>query len=218
MLLPSKYLEEAVNQLSILPGVGKRTALRLAIFLMNKSSADVENFVKAISNLKNKINYCKKCFNVSDKELCNICSNPKRDTSIICIVQDLRDLIAIEKTQQYNGLYHVLGGIISPIDGVGPDELNISQLLDRIAKENVKEIIFALSATIEGDTTAYYIYKLLNKNQLKITTLAKGVALGNELELIDEFTLASSIVNRIPFREENENSNIISKEKKLLQQ
>lgn len=196
----STLLDKAVNQFASLPGVGRKTALKFVLYLLKKKTEEVDDFVQSISNLKKNIHECKICHNISDHDICDICSDPKRDTSTICVVENIKDILSIEATSQYNGLYHVLGGIISPMDGIGPADLHITSLVERVEKEPVREIIFALSATIEGDTTGYYIYKKLrNKEQLIISTIAKGISIGNDLEYTDELTLGRSIVNRVKF-------------------
>lgn len=198
MIFSSSLLENAVNEFARLPGIGKKTALRLVLHLIKKDVAEVKNFSDAISNMREKINFCTRCHNIADKELCNICLNNSRKTEMICVVENIRDVIAIESTQQYNGLYHVLGGVISPLDGIGPGQLQIDSLIERIQNENSEEIIFALSPNIQGDTTIYYISKKLKSKTVKITTIARGIAFGGELEYADEMTLARSISNRIP--------------------
>jgi len=194
--LPSKHLEEAVEQLSSLPGIGKKTALRLILNILNRTEEEVEKFSYSFLNMKQNVQNCKICKNVTDFEICSICSNPKRDSSIICIIEDIRDILAIEATQSYNGLYHVLGGIISPMDGIGPKDLNIDSLLSRIDKTQPEEIIFALSATMEGDTTNFYLFKKINQLDIKITTLSRGVSIGAELQYADELTLGRSLLQR----------------------
>lgn len=196
----SKLLDKAVDQFASLPGIGRKTALKFVLYLLKKDTADVEEFVQSIRKLKTDIRECRICHNISDGELCDICSDSKRDTATICIVENIKDILSIEATSQYNGLYHVLGGIISPMDGIGPADLNIPSLLERVENHPVREIIFALSATIEGDTTGYYIFKKLkNKENLIISTIAKGISIGNDLEYTDELTLGRSIVNRVKF-------------------
>ena len=198
----SQLLENAVNEISKLPGIGKRTALRLALHLSKANEENVEALLSAIAKMKNEIHYCRICHNLSDHEVCNICNNPKRDPAIICVVQDIRDVIAIENTQQYKGVYHVLGGVISPVDGIGVGDLHIASLLQRVREgipEPIEEVILALPTTMEGDTTSYYINKQLEGLPVKLTTLARGVAVGDNLEYADEVTLGRSIVNRIPF-------------------
>lgn len=195
----SKLLEQAIEELSRLPGIGRRTALRLALHLLREEKSNTENLGNALIKMRNEINYCKVCYNLSDTEICNICNNPKRDSSIICVVEDIRDVLAIEKTSQYRGLYHVLGGIISPMEGIGPKDLTIDQLIKRTKEQNPTEIIFALAATIEGDTTNFYIYKKLLEFDVRITTIARGVSVGDELEYADEVTLGRSILTRTPY-------------------
>jgi recombination protein RecR len=198
MIFSSSLLENAVNEFARLPGIGKKTALRLVLHLIKKDVAEVNNFSNAISALREKIRFCSRCHNIADKELCNICLNHSRKNELICVVENIRDVIAIESTQQYNGLYHVLGGVISPLDGVGPDQLQIDSLVERVQKEKTEEIIFALSPNIQGDTTIYYVSKRLTGHDVKITTIARGIAFGGELEYADEMTLARSISNRMP--------------------
>lgn len=199
MKIPSKHIENAVEQLSSLPGIGKRTALRLVLQLMNRSSEEIRQFSDAFIDMKENVKKCIQCGNVSDTEICTICSDTKRDKSIICVVEDIRDVLAIESTEAFKGVYHVLGGIISPMDGIGPSDLNINDLIERIPNENVKEVIFALSATMEGDTTNYYIYKKLNQFDITITTLSRGVSVGSELQYADELSLGRSLLHRQPF-------------------
>lgn len=198
MHLSSNLLEAAVKEFSRLPGIGKKTALRLVLHLLKQEEAEVSQFSETIDRMRKEIKFCKTCFNISDLDQCPICSNPGRKKEVICIVENIRDVIAIESTEQYNGVYHVLGGVISPLDGIGPDQLTISALADRIPNENTKEIVFALSPTIQGDTTIYYIRKKLNNPELRFTTIARGIAFGGELEFADEMTLAKSIRNRLP--------------------
>jgi len=198
MIFSSSLLENAVNEFAKLPGIGKKTALRLVLHLIKQDAGEVSQFSEIISRMRNEIKFCSRCYNISDKQLCNICSNSMRKQEIICVVENIRDVIAIESTQQFNGIYHVLGGVISPLDGIGPDQLTIDALVDRIAKEDIEEIIFALSPTIQGDTTIYYISKKVKDNPVKITSIARGIAFGGELEYADEMTLAKSISNRIP--------------------
>ena len=199
MNFSSKLLENAVNEMSRLPGIGKRTALRLVLFLLNQPNSQTVQLSKSLIDLVEGIILCKNCHNISDLELCEICSNIKRNKSIVCVVEDIRDVMAIESTGQFNGVYHVLGGKISPIEGIGPNQLNISSLIEKIKSENISELIFALSATMEGDTTNFYIFKQIQDLDLKITTIARGVSVGNELEYTDEVTLGRSIIKRIPF-------------------
>ena len=195
----SKLLENAVFEISQLPGIGKRTALRLALHLLKHPPMQVEELAQALVLLRNNVNYCKKCHNISDEEICEICANYHRDPSVVCVVEDIRDVMAIENTGQYTGLYHVLGGKISPIDGVGPNNLNINSLVHRIKDENIKEIIFALSNTMEGDTTNFYIFKQLEGLDITTSTIARGISVGDELEYADEITLGRSILHRVPF-------------------
>ena len=198
MIFSSSLLENAVNQFAKLPGIGKKTALRLVLHLIKQDASEVANFSEALSLMKEEIKFCSRCHNISDADLCNICSNKSRKQEILCVVENIRDVIAIESTQQFNGVYHVLGGIISPLDGIGPDQLTIDSLVKRIENENITEIIFALNANIQGDTTIYYIGKKLKAFSVKTTTIARGIAFGGELEYADEMTLAKSISNRIP--------------------
>lgn len=196
----SKLLEKAVDQFASLPGVGRKTALKFVLHLLKKNVDEVNTFVQSISELKKNIRECKICHNMADGDLCEICSDRRRDGSIICVVENIKDILSIEATSQYNGLYHVLGGIISPMDGIGPADLHIPSLLERVEQGQVREIIFALSATIEGDTTGYYIFKKLkNKEEVMVSTIAKGISIGNDLEYTDELTLGRSIVNRVKF-------------------
>jgi recombination protein RecR len=201
MNLPSKRLEQAVQAFSQLPGIGQKTALRLVLHLLKKDNLQVNQFAAAFHKLKEEINYCNICFNISDTEVCNICSNTRRNKEELCIVEDIRDIIAIENTQQYNGLYHVLGGLISPMEGKGPSDLQIDTLVDRLKNTEVKEIIMALSATMEGDTTIFYIHKKLKEFPVKISTISRGVAFGGELEYVDEVTLGRSILSRVAYQQ-----------------
>jgi recombination protein RecR len=198
MIFSSTLLENAVNEFAKLPGIGKKTALRLVLHLLKKEKSDVKNFSETILKMREEIHFCTRCRNIADKELCNICSDRSRKQHLICVVENVRDVIAIESTQQYSGLYHVLGGIISPLDGVGPDQLEIDSLIKRVSDENTEELIFALSPNIQGDTTIYYIDKKLKGIPVKITTIARGISFGGELEYADEMTLARSISNRMP--------------------
>lgn len=195
----SILLENAVNQFAKLPGIGRKTALRLVLHLLKQSENDVEDFGNALIQLKKEVVYCKICHNISDTEVCQICGNPSRDKETVCVVENIKDVISIENTQQFRGLYHVLGGVISPMDGIGPNELEIESLVERVVKEGVKEVILALSATMEGDTTNFYIFKKLSPSNVKISTIARGVAVGDELDYADEVTLGRSIVNRVEF-------------------
>lgn len=197
--LPSKLLESGVEELSKLPGVGKKTALRLALHLLKQDIASVARFAAAIKTMREEIVYCRNCHNISDGEICLICSNPKRNREQVCVVESIKDVMAIENTMQFNGVYHVLGGIISPMDGIGPNDLNISSLEEKIESGVVKELILALSTTMEGDTTNFYLYRKLSSYPIVITTLARGVSFGDELEYTDEVTLGRSLVNRLPY-------------------
>ena len=199
MNFSSKLLENAVYEIALLPGIGKRTALRLALHLLKQPNAQVERLASALVSLRNNITYCKKCYNISDTEICDICASFHRDPSVLCVVEDIRDVMAIENTGQYSGLYHVLGGKISPIDGIGPNELHITSLVKRVKEESIKEIIFALSNTIEGDTTNFYIFKQLEGLEITTSTIARGISVGDELEYTDEVTLGRSILYRVPF-------------------
>jgi recombination protein RecR len=198
MIFSSTLLENAVNEFAKLPGIGRKTALRLVLHLLKKDVDDVKNFSEAILKMREEINFCNRCHNISDKQLCNICADRARRQHMICVVESIRDVIAIESTQQYNGLYHVLGGIISPLDGIGPDQLRIDSLVKRVDMEKTEELIFALSPNIQGDTTIFYISKKIKTQPIKITTIARGIAFGGELEYADEITLARSISNRMP--------------------
>ncbi len=195
----SKLLENAVNEIGRLPGIGKRTALRLALHLLKQPAENTKYLTEALTNFRNEVKSCKKCFNISDVDLCEICSNPKRDEQIVCVVEDIRDVMAIENTSQFRGLYHVLGGKISPMEGVGPQNLEIESLVQKVKEGQIKELIFALSSTMEGDTTNFYIYKQIEQYNITTSTIARGISVGDELEYADEVTLGRSIVNRIPF-------------------
>ena len=196
---PSLLLQKAVDEFSKLPGVGKKTAMRLVLHLLRQDTADVDAFGKSIIQLKHEIKYCKVCHNISDTDVCQICSNPSRDTSLICVVESIQDVMAVEATQQFHGLYHVLGGVISPMDGIGPSDLQIDTLVERVSKGDIKEVILALSSTMEGDTTNFYIYRKLANYPVKISVIARGISIGDELEYTDEITLGRSIVNRTLF-------------------
>jgi len=198
MVFSSSLLENAVNEFAKLPGIGKKTALRLVLHLIKQNESEVAFFSEAISKMRAEIKFCTRCHNISDKDLCNICKNTLRKQEILCVVETIRDVIAIESTQQFNGIYHVLGGVISPLDGIGPEQLMVDSLINRLKSETITEIIFALSPNIQGDTTIYYISKKLKDVPVKITTIARGIAFGGELEYADEMTLAKSISNRIP--------------------
>ncbi|PHQ30578.1 recombination mediator RecR [Leeuwenhoekiella nanhaiensis] len=195
----SKLLEQAVYEMSQLPGIGKRTALRLVLHLLRQNENQTLQLAEALTNLRTGIKFCKNCHNISDTELCEICANPNREASIVCVVEDVRDVMAIENTSQYRGHYHVLGGKISPLDGVGPQDLTIQSLKEKVKSGGVEEVIFALSSTMEGDTTNFYIYRQLEEFGIKTSTIARGIAVGDELEYADEVTLGRSILHRIPF-------------------
>lgn len=197
--IPSRLIEDAVNEFSRLPGIGKKTALRLALHLLKQSQEDVQRFGSSFVRMRNDVCYCRQCHSIAETEICRICSDGKRETGILCVIEDIRDLIAIENTNQFRGRYHVLGGIISPMDGIGPGDLKIESLEQRIQKEDIKEVIVALSTTMEGDTTAFYLFKKLRNYNIKFSTIARGIAVGDELEYADEITLGRSIVNRVPY-------------------
>lgn len=199
MEFSSKLLENAVYEMSQLPGIGKRTALRLVLHILKQPSEQTLRLTSSLQRVRNDIKFCSNCHNISDVALCEICANPKRDESLVCVVEDIRDVMAIENTGQYKGLYHVLGGKISPMEGIGPQNLTISSLLAKVKEGIIKELIFALSSTMEGDTTNFYIYKQLEGTAVKTSTIARGIAVGDELEYADEVTLGRSIINRIPF-------------------
>jgi recombination protein RecR len=196
---PSKLLERAVAEFSKLPGIGRKTALRLVLHMLRREEEDVENFASAISRLRKEVRYCKVCHNISDTDVCPICSDPRRDGQTVCVVENIQDVMAIENTQQFRGLYHVLGGIISPMDGIGPGDIEIDSLVERVAKGDIKEVILALSSTMEGDTTNFYIYRKLAEMNVKVSVIARGISVGNEIEYTDEVTLGRSIVNRTLF-------------------
>jgi len=198
---PSKLLENAVTEFSRLPGIGKKTALRLVLHLLKREPEEVHRFCDAIIRLKDEVKHCSVCHNISDTDVCNICSNGSRDRGIVCVVENIRDVMSIENTQQYRGVYHVLGGIISPMDGIGPSDLEIESLLKRVEEGGVREVIFALSTTMEGDSTNFYLYKKLKNSSIRITTLARGVSVGDELEFTDELTLGRSIINRLLYEQ-----------------
>ncbi len=200
MEYPSKIVEEAVGQFAKLPGIGKKTALRLVLHLLKQDEENAQHFSESILKLKSDLHYCKQCNNISDHDLCNICADNSRNGETVCVVEDLRDVMAIENTNQFRGKYHVLTGLISPIDGIGPEDLSIDNLLKRVAEGEVKELIFALAATMEGDTTTFYISKKVKDFNVKITTIARGIAIGGELEYADEITLGRSIISRIPYK------------------
>ena len=199
MDFPSKILENTVNEISKLPGIGKRTALRLALHILKQPENHIDALADSIKTLRKKINFCSECYNLSDNEICEICLNPNRQNGELCVVEDIRDVMAIENTSQFKGRYHVLNGLISPIDGVGPSDLKIDTLIEKIRGGKIKEVIFALSATMEGDTTIFYINKNLSSFEIKISTIARGIPVGDELEYTDEITLGRSILKRIPY-------------------
>lgn len=201
MEFSSKYLQKAIEEIALLPGIGKRTALRLALHLLKQPQSQTTDLATALVDLKTKVRECKNCHNISDQEFCEICKDESRDHSIICVVEDIRDVLAIENTEQYKGVYHVLGGKISPMDGIGPGQLNIDSLVSKLNKGDISEIIFALSSTMEGDTTNFYIYKQIqaSEKKLKTSTIARGISIGDELEYADEITLGRSITQRVPF-------------------
>ena len=206
MEFSSKLLEKAVNEMSQLPGIGKRTALRLVLHLLKQPAEQTHFLSQALTTMRDEVKFCQKCHNISDMEICEICSNPARNHQLICVVEDIRDVMAIENTNQYKGVYHVLGGKISPIDGVGPSQLNIVTLVNKVKEGTVEEVIFALSSTMEGDTTNFYVFKQLKDFEVRTSTIARGIAVGDELEYADEVTLGRSIVQRVPF--ENTMKNI----------
>lgn len=199
MEFSSKLLERAVNEMSQLPGIGKRTALRLVLHMLRQPKEQTTALSEALQTMRNDIKFCKSCHNISDSDLCDICSNKNRDGELICVVEDVRDVMAIENTSSFRGLYHVLGGKISPMDGIGPHDLNIESLVEKVKKGQIKELIFALSSTMEGDTTNFYIYKKIQGYNVTTSTIARGISVGDELEYADEITLGRSIVNRVPF-------------------
>ena len=198
---PSQLLERAVSEFAKLPGIGRKTAMRLVLWMLRQDHADVEQFADAVSRLKNEVKYCHVCHNISDSDTCPICSDPRRDASTVCVVENIQDVMAIENTQQFNGLYHVLGGVISPMDGMGPADIEIDSLIQRVGEGTVQEVILALSPTMEGDTTNFYIYRKLAPTGIKVSVIARGIAVGNELEYADEVTLGRSITNRTLFEE-----------------
>lgn len=199
MNYPSIYLEKAINEFSKLPGVGNRTALRFALYLLNENESQTKQLAETIVNMRNEIKLCKHCFSISDSDECEVCKNPKRDHSLVCVVENIRDVMAIENTNSYNGVYHVLGGVISPIDGISASDIKIKELVERIAIENIEEIILALPTTMEGDTTCFYINKVVQDLDVKVSALARGVSIGDNIEFTDEVTLSRSIMNRLPF-------------------
>ena len=197
---PSSLLEKAVGEISRLPGIGRKTALRLALYLLRQDTDTADSLAEAIIRLRHDVKYCKVCHNISDTDVCTMCSDHSRDTSVICVVENVQDVMAIENTQQFHGLYHVLGGIISPMDGIGPSDLNIDSLVERVGQGGVKEVILALSSTMEGDTTSFYISRRLEKHDVSVSVIARGISVGNELEYTDEVTLGRSILNRTPMK------------------
>lgn len=197
--LPSTLLEKAVGEFSKLPGIGRKTALRLMLHLLRQPAANVDSLTQALSRMRHEVRYCSVCHNISDTEVCPICSDQRRDRSVICVVENIQDVMAVENTQQFHGLYHVLGGVISPVDGVGPADLQIASLVERVAQGEVKEVILALGSTMEGDTTNFYISRKLAPYDVALTVLARGISVGDELEYADEVTLGRSIINRTPF-------------------
>lgn len=199
MNFSSKHIEDVINEFAKLPGVGRKTAIRYVLHVLKQDDKETEAFASALVNMKKELKHCSVCHNISDKEICNICSNHNRDRTSLCVVEDIRDVMAIESTQQYRGVYHVLGGIISPLDGIGPSDLNIESLVQRMAGGEIKEVIMALSTTMEGDTTNFYLYKRLKEFKITVSTIARGISIGDELEYADEITLGRSITNRIPY-------------------
>lgn len=198
---PSRLLESAVQEFSKLPGIGRKTALRLVLYMLRMEHDEVTRFTESLDRLKNKVKFCRVCHNISDQEVCPICSDDRRDASTICVVENIQDVMAVENTQQFTGLYHVLGGLISPMDGIGPSDLEIDSLVQRVAQGGIKEVVLALSSTMEGDTTNFYIFRKLSAFDVKVTIIARGIAVGNELEYTDEVTLGRSIQNRVPFEQ-----------------
>ncbi len=204
MKFPSQHVEKAVESLSKLPGIGKRTALRLALHLLKRDEMDVEILGNSLINMRNQTLYCNICKNISDTETCNICNDTSRNHKIICVVEDVRDVMAIENTMQYKGVYHVLGGVISPIEGISPDDLHLESLFERVKNQDIEEVFIALPTTIEGDTTIFFIYKNIKDSGVQISTIARGISIGNELEYTDEITLGRSIINRVPYTYDDE--------------
>jgi recombination protein RecR len=198
---PSRLLESAVQEFSKLPGIGRKTALRLVLYMLRLETEEVSQFTETLDRLKREVKFCRVCHNISDQDVCPICSDQRRDTSTICVVENIQDVMAVENTQQFTGLYHVLGGLISPMDGIGPSDLEIESLVSRVAEGGVKEVILALSSTMEGDTTNFYIFRKLASYDVKVSMIARGIAVGNELEYTDEVTLGRSILNRVPFED-----------------
>lgn len=200
MKIPSKHIEKAVDQIASLPGIGRKTALRLVLHLMQRSKSDIQDFSQAFIDMMENVEQCSTCGNISDSSICEVCSNINRDHSTICVVEDIRDILAIEATESYKGVYHVLGGIISPMDGIGPSDLNIDSLIKRVSEGETNEVIFALSPTMEGDTTNYFIYKKIREYEIVVSTLSRGVSVGSELQYADEVTLSRSLLHRQPFQ------------------
>ncbi len=198
-MYPSRLLEQAVQEFSRLPGIGRKTALRLVLHLLRQETSDVERFADVVATMRREVKFCRVCHNISDTDICPICSDQRRDASTICVVENIQDVMAIENTQQFYGLYHVLGGLISPMDGIGPSDLEIESLVQRVSENEVKEVILALSSTMEGDTTNFYVYRKLAPTGVNVSIIARGIAVGNELEYTDEVTLGRSIINRTPF-------------------
>ncbi len=201
MNFPSKLVENAVEQLSSLPGIGRKSALRLVLHMLKQDKISVEQFGDSFIQLINRVNYCSVCYSISDSELCEVCANEKRDKSIICVVEDIRVMMAIENTMQFKGVYHILGGLISPMDGIGPNDIKVEELIDKVNSDAVKEVVFALSTTMEGDTTNYYLYRRLKNTGIKISSIARGIAIGDELEYTDAITLGTAISSRMPYSE-----------------
>jgi len=198
---PSRLLESAVQEFSKLPGIGRKTALRLVLYMLRLETDEVSQFTQTLDRLKREVKFCRVCHNISDQDVCPICSDHRRDASTICVVENIQDVMAVENTQQFTGLYHVLGGLISPMDGIGPSDLEIESLVSRVAEGDIKEVILALSSTMEGDTTNFYIFRKLAPFDVKVTMIARGIAVGNELEYTDEVTLGRSILHRVPFED-----------------
>ncbi|MBL7963258.1 MAG: recombination protein RecR [Flavobacteriales bacterium] len=201
MTLPSALLEQAVDQLATLPGVGRRTAMRFALELLRREPGEVKRFADAVRELRENVRYCERCCNISDSPVCAICANPSRDARTICVVEDVRDVIAVENTQQFKGLYHVLGGVIAPMDGVGPDDLHVRELLERLDAGGVEEVVLALGATLEGDTTSFFLFRKLQERGVRVSVIARGISVGGDLEQVDEVTLGRSIMDRKPYEQ-----------------
>lgn len=201
MALSSQLLENAVDQLATLPGIGRRTAMRLALDLLRRETHEVVRFSEAVRNLREQVRYCQECCNISDRPVCDICANPLRDRSLVCVVEDIRDVVAIENTRQFKGLYHVLGGVISPMDGIGPDDLHTRELFERVGRGGVQEVVLALGATLEGDTTSFYLNRKLQEARVSVSMIARGISIGGDLEQVDEITLGRSIADRKPYEQ-----------------